>query len=90
MPYGDRKNVSRWKTNENSMDFHHCDAGAFNNKELRMILSQGKLADCLVDDLLEAIHKYDETLYMATVIGVLELVKQQLINESVENEDDDD
>lgn len=55
-----------------------------------MILSQGKLADCLVDDLLEAIHKYDETLYMATVIGVLELVKQQLINESVENEDDDD
>jgi len=26
---------------------------------------------------------------MATVIGVLELVKQQLINESVENQDDD-
>jgi len=22
--------------NENRMDFHHCDAGAFNNKELRM------------------------------------------------------
>jgi len=53
-----------------------------------MILSQGKLADGLVDDLLEAIHKYDETLYMATVIGCLELVKQQLINESVENEDE--
>ncbi len=51
-----------------------------------MILSQGKLADGLVDDLLEAIHKYDETLYMATVIGCLELVKQQLINESLENE----
>jgi len=55
-----------------------------------MILSQGKLADGLVDDLLEAIHKYDETLYMATVIGVLELVKQQLINESVESADDED
>lgn len=54
-----------------------------------MILSQGKLADGLVDDLLKTIHKYDETLYMATVIGVLELVKQQLINESVENNDDD-
>jgi hypothetical protein len=53
-----------------------------------MILSQGKLADGLVDDLFEAIHKYDETLYMATVIGCLELVKQQLINESVENEDE--
>ena len=55
-----------------------------------MILSQGKLADGLVDELLEAIHKYDETLYMATVIGVLELVKQQLINESIDREDEDD
>ena len=53
-----------------------------------MILSQGKLADGLVDELLEAIHKYDETLYMSTVIGVLELVKQQLINESMESNDD--
>ena len=53
-----------------------------------MILSQGKLADGLVNDLLQAIHKYDETLYMATVIGCLELVKQQLINESVESEDE--
>jgi hypothetical protein len=53
-----------------------------------MILTQGKLADGLVDELLEAIHKYDETLYMATVIGVLELVKQQLINDSVGEDDD--
>lgn len=55
-----------------------------------MILSQGKLADGLVDDLLEAIHKYDETLYMSTVIGVLELVKQQLIQESIDRENDND
>ena len=54
-----------------------------------MILTQGKLADGLVDDLLEAIHKYDETLYMAAVIGVLELVKQQLINDSIEDDEDD-
>jgi hypothetical protein len=54
-----------------------------------MILSQGKLADGLVNELLEAIHKYDETLYMATVIGVLELVKQQLIQESIDREDDE-
>lgn len=53
-----------------------------------MILSQGKLADALVKELLEAIHKYDETLYMSTAIGVLELVKQQLINESMENDDE--
>ena len=55
-----------------------------------MILSQGKLADGLVEEVLEAIHKYDESLYMATVIGVLELVKQQLITESLGGEDDDD
>jgi hypothetical protein len=52
-----------------------------------MILSQGKLADGLVDELLEAIHKYDESLYMCSVIGVLELVKQQLITESIDKED---
>jgi hypothetical protein len=52
-----------------------------------MILNQGKVAGGLVDELLELIHKYDETLYMATVIGCLELVKQQLINDSVENDD---
>jgi hypothetical protein len=52
-----------------------------------MILNQGKVAGGLVDELLEVIHKYDETLYMATVIGCLELVKQQLINESMENND---
>lgn len=54
-----------------------------------MILTQGKLADGLVDDLLAVVHKYDETLYMATVIGVLELVIQQLINNSIEGDDDD-
>ena len=52
-----------------------------------MILNQGKLAGGLVDELLEVIHKYDETLYMATAIGCLELVKQQLINESMEEAD---
>jgi hypothetical protein len=53
-----------------------------------VILNQGKLAGGLVDELLEVVHKYDETLYMATVIGCLELVKQQLINESMEEDDD--
>ena len=53
-----------------------------------MILNQGKLADGLVNELLKVIHHYDESLYMSTVIGCLELVKQQLITESLENEDD--
>lgn len=53
-----------------------------------MNLNQGKVAQGLVDDLLETIHKYDDTLYMCTVIGVLELVKQELINEAMEDCDD--
>jgi hypothetical protein len=53
-----------------------------------MNLNQGKLTQGLVDDLLDKIHKYDETLYMSTVIGVLEIVKQQLINDTLEDADD--
>ena len=54
-----------------------------------MNLNQGKLAEALVEELLDLIHKYDETLYMATAIGCLELVKQQLIIDVMESEDDD-
>jgi hypothetical protein len=50
-----------------------------------MNLSQGELIQGLIDDLLDSIHKYDETLYLSTVIGALELVKQQLINDSLED-----
>jgi hypothetical protein len=53
-----------------------------------MNLNQGKVAGGLVDEMLELVHKYDESLYMATVIGCLELVKQQLINEAMERHDD--
>jgi hypothetical protein len=55
-----------------------------------MILDQGRVANGLVDELLALIHKYDDSMYMSTVIGVLELVKQQLIQESMDREDDDD
>ena len=53
-----------------------------------MILNQGKLASGLVDELLEVVHRYDESLYMSTVIGVLELVKHQLIMDSIDSEED--
>ena len=46
---------------------------------------QGQVAENLVEDLLETIHRYDEEIYMPTVIGCLELVKQHLINESMED-----
>jgi hypothetical protein len=52
-----------------------------------MKLSQGKVAGGLVAELLEVIHEYDEALYMATVIGCLELVKQQLINDCMEDDE---
>jgi hypothetical protein len=54
-----------------------------------MILDQGRVANGLVDELLTLIHKYDESLYMCSVIGILELVKQQLITESLNMEDDE-
>ncbi len=54
-----------------------------------MNINQGKVAQGLVDDLLETIHRYDETLYMSTVIGCLELVKQQLISDHTGDDDDD-
>ena len=54
-----------------------------------MILNQGKVAGGLVDELLDLIHKYDETLYMSTVIGCLELVKHQLINDHMGDDDDE-
>ena len=54
---------------------------------VQMILNQGKVAQGLVDDLLNVIHSYDESLYVSTVIECLELVKQQLINESLEDDD---
>jgi len=44
-----------------------------------------KLIDGLVEDLLKTIHKYDDSLYMATVIGCMEIVKQQLIDEAKED-----
>jgi len=53
-----------------------------------MNLNQGKVAGGLVDELLEVIYRYEESLYMATVIGCLELVKQQVINEAVEDDDE--
>ncbi len=53
-----------------------------------MNLNQGKVAGGLVDEMLELVHKYDDALHMATAIGCLELVKQQLINDCMENNDD--
>ena len=49
-----------------------------------MNFNQGELVDGLIEDLLYTINKYDESLYMATIIGALELVKLQLIYEGID------
>ena len=59
------------------------------NSAYLTILNQGKLAGGLADELIAVVRKYDETIYVSTVIGVLELVKQQLIQENVEPDEDD-
>lgn len=49
--------------------------------------NQGKLVENLMKDLLEVIHKYDETMYMVSVLGVLRLVEVQLIEDHEEDEE---
>jgi len=39
----------------------------------------GDLAEGLVEELLEVIHKYDESMILATALGCLDIVKTQLI-----------
>ncbi len=51
--------------------------------------SPGHLAELLVEDLLAKIHQYDEAMYLPMVLGCLELVKQQVIAEHRENNDDE-
>jgi hypothetical protein len=51
---------------------------------------QGDLAQGLVDELLKVIHKYDETMIVPTVIGCLEIVKQQILDDHKEDEDETD
>ena len=48
----------------------------------------GDLAQGLVDELLATIYKYEETMVLPTVLGCLEIVKQQLISEHAEDDDE--
>lgn len=46
------------------------------------------IAKGLCDDILAAVHKYDDSIPLALALGVLEIVKAQLIAEAMEDEDD--
>jgi len=49
--------------------------------------NQGKLADALLKELMEVIYKYDESMYMVSVLGVLRLAEAQLIEDHEEDEE---
>lgn len=53
-----------------------------------MELNQGRLTGGLVDELLETIYRYEESLYLPTVLGALEIVKAQLLAAHMEEDDD--
>ncbi len=49
----------------------------------------GDIAQALTDELLAVCHKYDESLLVPTVLGCLEIVKRQIIDEHIEEDDDE-
>jgi hypothetical protein len=49
---------------------------------------QGSLAQKLVDELLEVIHRYDEAMVLPTALGCLDLAKLQLLQDHMEDEDE--
>ena len=48
----------------------------------------GNIAQSLVDELLEVIHKYDEAMMVPTVLGCLDIVKQQIIQDHTEDDEE--
>lgn len=54
-----------------------------------MNLSQGKLADGMLGELLAVVYKYEDTMILPTVLGILDIVKYQLIQDHMEDEDDE-
>lgn len=47
----------------------------------------GEIAQGLVDELLQVIHKYDETMILPTALGCLDLAKLQLLQEHMEDDE---
>ncbi len=51
--------------------------------------SQTALAQGMTDEILEVIYKYHESVPLVLALGVLEVVKHQLIGEHTETEEDE-
>ncbi len=48
-----------------------------------------KLAQGLTDEILKVIHRYDESMPLVSVLGVLRVIESQLIQEHTEDDDDE-
>jgi hypothetical protein len=48
-----------------------------------------ELAQGLVDEILTVIHKYDDSVLLPTVLGCMDIVKLQLLQEHMEEDDDE-
>ena len=55
-----------------------------------MNLSQEKLADGMVGELLAVIDKYEDSMILPTVLGILDIVKVYLMQEHFEDDEDED
>jgi hypothetical protein len=47
----------------------------------------GNIAQGLVDELLAVVHKYDDTMMLPTALGCLDIVKAQLIQDAIEEDE---
>jgi len=47
----------------------------------------GDLTQGLVDELLAVVHRYDDTMMLPTALGCLDLVKMQLIQDHMEDDE---
>ena len=50
---------------------------------------EASLARGLVEDLLKAIYKYEDSITVATAVGCLEIAKLQLLESQMEEEDEE-
>lgn len=52
--------------------------------------NQGKMAKGLFVEIMKAIEKYDGTLYVPTVLGILDVVRMEIFQTSMRGIDDDE
>ena len=68
--------------------FYRADVGTFDTEELFMNY-QNDIAQGLVDEILEVVYKYSESVLTATAIGCLEIAKIQILNDQVTEYEDE-